>query len=78
GDLNLAEKAPRLLDAVPCPDPTAAAHDLNTLNTIDHILISFPSWVCTQLFFSGKVTEYPEVLLGKGISDHAPLVIEIC
>ncbi|CAK0826116.1 unnamed protein product, partial [Prorocentrum cordatum] len=59
------------------PDPARYNGELGTLNTIDRILVSFPGWVCNQVHFRGQVVEYPEVLSSKGISDHAPLVVEI-
>ena len=107
GDLNLADKAPRLLEADPSvdplvivkdwraskdpilsplfsdmteietPDPTHFNKALGTLNTIDRVFLSFPGWVCNQLFISGQVSQFPEVLLSKGLSDHAPLVVSI-
>ncbi|CAK0888071.1 unnamed protein product, partial [Prorocentrum cordatum] len=36
------------------PDPAHYNRALGTLNTIDPIFVSFPGWVCNQLFTSGQ------------------------
>eukprot|EP00959_Pyramimonas_sp_CCMP1952_P174894 3654833-Pyramimonas_sp.AAC.1 len=59
------------------PDPAHYNRALGTLNTTDRIFVSFPGWVCNQLFTSGQVSKIPEVLHAQGLSDHAPLVVSL-
>eukprot|EP00959_Pyramimonas_sp_CCMP1952_P378788 7934575-Pyramimonas_sp.AAC.1 len=47
------------------------------LSSIDWTFISFPCQVCGQLEFSGAAAELPEVLHRRGLSDHAPVRVQL-
>jgi len=75
-DKTLMRALNRMVE-VEVPEPTHHYAPKRMLSYIDRQFVSLPGWLCVQMSLSGVVTDPPELLNHRGISDHAPVQVTL-
>lgn len=71
---------PRVLDRLielAQPEPTHISPSNMSLARLDRVYTSAPAWLVSNLHLSGLLSNTPQNLYQRGISDHSPVVIKL-